>query len=96
LNWPYCDNCDKPTLFRPDAPEYSHPNGFRLAESYNTERPAIIEAKDWDGKDFFRQGGSSYCSNRAKEWMEKAKTFPIEFKPALLNIEGVENEFKVR
>jgi hypothetical protein len=96
FNWPKCRVCDKFALFRPDAPEYSHPDGFRLALDFLKDRPNIVEAKDWDGSDFFRQGGSPFCSTRAKEWMENTGTFPVSFQPALLNIEGVEDRFKIK
>jgi hypothetical protein len=91
VNIPCCSKCDRWTIFNPEYPEYSDPNGLRVKRY---EGPSIIEAKDWDGSDWFRQGGMLFVSNRAKEWMERTHTHPIEFKPALLNIEGVEDKFK--
>ncbi len=95
INWPKCIDCDEWTLFLPELPDESHPKGF-VVKGYPPD-VAIVEGKDWDGSDFFRAGASGgvpFVSNRAKEWMEKTHTFPIKFKPALLNIEGVEDKFK--
>lgn len=92
-NWPRCPSCGELTLFRPDAPEYSHPKGLAVE---STGGPPIVEGKQWDGSDWFRVKGylgGHFVSNRAKDWMEKTHTFPIAFKPALLNIEGVEDKF---
>jgi hypothetical protein len=89
-NWPRCDKCDELTLFRADAPEYSHPRGYQLIHDAASPPVPIIEGNLGDGTDFF---GSSFVSNRAKNWMEETKTFPVELKPALLNIEGVEDRF---
>lgn len=91
-NWPTCVECGQWTLRIPKRPEYSHPKGF-LLQGYPPD-VHIVEGKHWDGSDFFMADGVSYVSNRAKEWMEKTHTFPVEFKPALLNIEGVEEKFK--
>jgi hypothetical protein len=91
-NWPKCINCDKWTLFLPKAPEYSSPKGFPV-EGYPPD-VQVVEGKLWDQKDFFTAAGVAFVSNRAKEWMERTHTHPIEFKPALLNIEGVEEKFK--
>jgi hypothetical protein len=88
-------NCDQWTLFLPKAPDESHPKGFAV-KGYPPD-VEIVEGKDWDGSDFLRAGGSGgvpFVSNRAKEWMEKTHTFPVKFKPALLNIEGVEDRFQ--
>lgn len=86
-----CFNCGQWAIYQPQHPEYSHLNGFLIED--NSEFP-IIEAKEWDGSDWFRSQGPYMVSNRAKEWMEKTHTFPVEFKPALLNIEGVEDKFE--
>jgi hypothetical protein len=94
INWPRCFRCGELTLYRPDAPEYSHPNGVALEDDAG---PRIVEAKNWDGRDWLRVRGpigGYFVSNRAKEWMERTHTFPVAFKPALLNIEGVEDKFK--
>ncbi len=93
INWPKCSNCRQLTLFRPDVPEYSHPKGFRLEESDLGEYVQIVEGSQWDGSDFFRVDRVTCVSNRAKDWLEETHTFPVGFKPALLNIEGVEDRF---
>ncbi len=92
-NWPKCINCDQWTTIIPTMPECSNPKGF-IIKGYPPE-VEIVEAKLWDGSDFFEAcGGVPFVSNRAKEWMEKTHTFPVKFKPALLNIEGAEDKFK--
>jgi hypothetical protein len=93
LNWPRCVACDQLTLFRPDAPDYSHPKGLRLAKN-GWPDVLIVEGQQWDGSDFFRADDCFCVSNRAKEWLEQTHTFPVAFQPALLNIEGVEEKFK--
>ena len=93
LNTPQCVHCGQWTLFNPEAPEYSHPNGFRYGAGIPREL-VIVEGQQWDGSDFFRADGRACVSNRAKEWLEQTHTFPVAFQPALLNIEGVEEKFK--
>jgi hypothetical protein len=91
-NWPKCEDCDEWTLFLPKVPNCSHPAGF-IIEGYPPE-VCIVEGKQWDGSDWFHSDGIIFVSNRAKEWLERTHTFPVAFKPALLNIEGVEDKFK--
>jgi hypothetical protein len=86
-NWPKCAECDNWTLYLPEAPEYSDENGFEV-EGYPPER-YIVEAKLWDGCDFFTADDVRFVSNRAKLWMEKVGAWPVVFEPALLNTEGV-------
>jgi len=90
-NWPSCVRCGKWSLFDPKDPEWSNPKGFVL-KGYPPQEQ-IVEAKQWDGRDFFRADGIPMVSKNAKEWLEKTHTFPIAFKPAVLNIEGVEHKF---
>lgn len=93
FNWPKCAGCGKMTLYRPDEPEYSDPGG--LAFELDVDGPAIVEGKDWDGSDWFDVVWGATCvSNKAKEWLERIHAVPIQFKRALLNIEGVEDKFK--
>jgi hypothetical protein len=85
-NWPRCSNCANFTLFRPEAPAYSHPRGFRLGDSGSGDARPIVEASTWDGSDFFYCDGSAFVNNRAKEWLERNGARPIRFEPALLSI----------
>lgn len=85
-----CIGCGKITVFRPNNPDYSHPKGHLIKWPF--PETLIIEGKEWDGSDFF--GGGCFVSNRCKEWLERTHTFPVAFKPALLNIEGAEDRFK--
>jgi hypothetical protein len=91
LNTPRCLKCGKITMYQPEAPEYSDSQGF---EVQITPEQWILEGKGWDGSDWVLGNGGIFVSNRAKEWMERTHTFPVAFKPALLNIEGVEDKFK--
>ncbi len=89
-----CENCNQWTIFQPDTPEYSHPKGFAL-QGYFPEAE-IVEAKDWDGSDFFLAGcggNVAFVTNRVRDWIGELDAYPIDFKPALLNIEGVEERF---
>lgn len=87
VNTPCCKLCDKWTVYNPKYPEYSDPLGFSLV---HLEGDRIVDGKQWDGSDWFRIEGSPFVSNRAKEWMERTHTHPITFKPALLDIEGMD------
>ncbi len=96
-NWPERDYCRQPTLFLPDAPENSHPNGFTVT-GYPPE-VEIVEAKDWDGSDCFMAGsgsGTHFVTDRVREWIGELDAYPITFKPALLNIAGVEEKFGIK
>ena len=93
-NVPKCLQCKQWTLFNPKAPEYSHPKGFLLEG--NPPKESIVQASEWDGSDWFCVGTSPFISNRAKVWLEEAKATPIRFRPALLDIEGVEGRFEQR
>lgn len=90
-NWPACINCSRWTLNLPNLPENSDRNGFTV-EAYPPEE-WIVEGQEWDGSDFFNMQGLAFVSNRAKQWLESIHAFPIEFRPALLNIEGCEDRF---
>src|SRR5262249_9532430 len=83
-----CLNCGKKTLYLPNSSESSDKRGFRL-EGYPPEVP-VVEAKEWDGSDWFTCGGAPFIGNRAKEWLERTHTYPIEVKKALLNVEGAQ------
>ena len=82
-----CLHCGRKTLFLPRAPEASDKDGFRL-EGYPPAKH-VVEAKDWDGSDWFECGGVPFVSSNAKEWLEKTHTHPVDIRPALLNVEGV-------
>jgi hypothetical protein len=82
-----CLHCGRKTLFLPRAPEASAKDGFRL-EGYPNDKH-VVEAKDWDGSDWFECGGVPFISTKVKEWLEKTHTHPVDIRPALLNVEGV-------
>jgi hypothetical protein len=87
-----CLACGKNTLFLPGAPwADSDEKGFRFEGYPDID---IVQAKEWDGSDWFDSGGMTFISSRAKDWLERTHTYPIEIKPALLDVEGVEEKFK--
>jgi hypothetical protein len=82
-----CVVCDKPTLMGPDAKVPADDRRLRI-EAFPEVK--IVEGTDWDGSDWFMVGGM-FISDRAKEWLERTHTFPIDIKPALLNVQGMKN-----
>lgn len=89
-NWPVCIRCEKWTIYKKDI-SISHPNGFQLVGF--PPDTAIVEGKQWDGRDFIRTHGGDCVSKRAKDWLERTHAHPVFFEPAFLNIEGVEYKF---
>jgi hypothetical protein len=90
-----CFLCHKRTLIMPD--ETPKPNEKRVYYHWRTG-PKIVEAKDWDGSDWFSVKGEHddgpFVNRRAKAWCEKIGAPFLTFEPALLNVAGVEDRFK--
>lgn len=91
FNW--CPNCDQ-RILRDEG-------DVKLGDIRLVHRgfpnSLIVEAKDWDGSNFFAvkgTGGSWFVDRKAKDWLEKTHVTGSKLRPALLNIEGVEDKFK--
>jgi hypothetical protein len=89
-----CFHCRNRTLIYPD--ETPGPNERRISCDFRTG-PKIVEARDWEGADWFEltgnRAGGPFVNKKAKEWCEKNRIPYWTFEPALLNVEGVEDRF---
>jgi hypothetical protein len=54
----------------------------------------VVDGEDWDGSDWLAmkwfEAGAWFVNRRAKEWFERTRCRDISFKPAMLNIEGMD------
>lgn len=87
-----CTKTQKQVIATADAAEYKRRRGKKMVLLKGDFPPApyVVEGKEWDGSDFF----GSFISDKAKLWLERTHTFPTDIRPALLDIEGVEDRFK--
>ena len=88
-----CIGCDTITLVRGKGK--TEPGDKRLIDEGLPDQ-LIVEAREWDRSDFFTvygSGGGWFVNRRAKDWLETHHIQGVRLEAALLNIEGVENEF---
>ena len=93
-NWPKCDDCDQWNLYLPEMPECSNPKGF-LIRGYPPDIP-IVDGSTWDGSDFFRADGLPFVSKRVQEWFDRNHVTPDVLKPALLDVEGMNDKSRLK
>jgi hypothetical protein len=89
-----CLRCGNRTLITPDArPAIQE----RRAIFHDGPKKKIVEARDWDGANWFKvlgKRGGTFVDRKAKDWCERQHIPHMVFTPAILDVQGVEDRFK--